>query len=253
MMRRFLLGLILALSATVASAQDINNPPVYPIATAKGGTGAALTPVVGDLIYADSTSSFARRAAVAVGQVLASAGTGTAPAYTASPSLTNVTASTQFLAPNGSCGTPAWSFTNFTTTGIIVTDANNAQFCFSGATRIYLTSAAVSMGNASAASILNSVSTITVPTLIPNRADATTGIGGASGHVSAIASSTTVFDATSTVFDLKLVPKFSGTNTTGAGSAALGSNSPAVTNSAPYTWLQVTTADGSTGYIPVWK
>jgi len=47
--------------------------------------------------------------------------------------------------------------------------------------------------------------------------------------------------------------KFAGTNTTGAGTALLGTNSPAATVSAPYTWVQVTTADGSTGYIPVWK
>ncbi len=40
---------------------------------------------------------------------------------------------------------------------------------------------------------------------------------------------------------------------TGAGSAFLGANSPAVTNAAPYTWEKVTTSDGSQGYIPVWK
>jgi hypothetical protein len=47
--------------------------------------------------------------------------------------------------------------------------------------------------------------------------------------------------------------KFHKNNTTGAGSAALGSNCPAVTVAAPYTWIQVTTSDGSTAYIPVWK
>lgn len=49
------------------------------------------------------------------------------------------------------------------------------------------------------------------------------------------------------------IPKFSGTNTTGAGSAALGANSPAVTNTAPYTWFKVRTSDGSDGFVPVWK
>jgi hypothetical protein len=43
------------------------------------------------------------------------------------------------------------------------------------------------------------------------------------------------------------------TGATGAGSAALGANSPAVTNTAPYTWIRVTTADGSTAFIPAWK
>lgn len=41
--------------------------------------------------------------------------------------------------------------------------------------------------------------------------------------------------------------------TTGAGSAALGDNSPAVTNSAPYTWLRFTSSDGSNCFIPMWK
>jgi hypothetical protein len=49
------------------------------------------------------------------------------------------------------------------------------------------------------------------------------------------------------------IPRFNGTNTTGAGMALLGANSPATTLTAPYTWIQVTTSDGSTGYIPVWK
>lgn len=44
-----------------------------------------------------------------------------------------------------------------------------------------------------------------------------------------------------------------GNESTGAGSAALGANSPAVTLTNPYTWEKVKTSDGSTGYIPVWK
>jgi len=55
------------------------------------------------------------------------------------------------------------------------------------------------------------------------------------------------------VVTFSAVPRFNGTNTTGAGTALLGTNSPAVTNTAPFTWFQVTTSDGSTGYIPVWK
>jgi hypothetical protein len=42
-------------------------------------------------------------------------------------------------------------------------------------------------------------------------------------------------------------------NTTGSGSAALGSNSPATTNTAPYTWLTFTSSDGSTVYVPAFK
>ena len=47
--------------------------------------------------------------------------------------------------------------------------------------------------------------------------------------------------------------KFAGTNTTGGGSASLGANSPASTNTAPYTWIQAISSDGSTVYIPAWK
>lgn len=40
---------------------------------------------------------------------------------------------------------------------------------------------------------------------------------------------------------------------TGAGSAALGANCPAVTAAAPYTWIKVKTSNASVCYIPVWK
>ncbi len=40
---------------------------------------------------------------------------------------------------------------------------------------------------------------------------------------------------------------------TGAGSAALGSNCPAVTPGAPYKWIQMLLSDGSTVYVPCWK
>lgn len=42
-------------------------------------------------------------------------------------------------------------------------------------------------------------------------------------------------------------------NATGAGSAALGANCPAVTATAPYTWFKMTSNDGSTVYVPAWK
>lgn len=59
--------------------------------------------------------------------------------------------------------------------------------------------------------------------------------------------------STSTVLTLAGVVRFNGQNTTGAGSAALGANSPAVTNTAPYTWIRAVSSDGSTIYIPAWK
>jgi len=42
-------------------------------------------------------------------------------------------------------------------------------------------------------------------------------------------------------------------DSTGAGTALLSTNCPAVTVSAPFTWWNVTTSDGSAGFIPVWK
>ena len=47
--------------------------------------------------------------------------------------------------------------------------------------------------------------------------------------------------------------KFSITNSTGAGTALLGTNSPATILTAPYTWITVTTSDGTTGFMPIWK
>ena len=40
---------------------------------------------------------------------------------------------------------------------------------------------------------------------------------------------------------------------TGAGAAALGANSPAITLAAPYKWLKAKTDDGSVVFIPAWK
>ena len=61
-------------------------------------------------------------------------------------------------------------------------------------------------------------------------------------------------DTSSTeIFRINGAMRFGGQNSTGAGSALLGANSPASTLTAPYTWITVITSDGSTGYIPVWK
>jgi len=46
---------------------------------------------------------------------------------------------------------------------------------------------------------------------------------------------------------------FGGTNSTGAGTPLLGTNCPAGTLTAPYTWLSAKSADGSTVFIPCWK
>lgn len=70
--------------------------------------------------------------------------------------------------------------------------------------------------------------------------------------VSAGATNYAIYTQTGTVRFGDVV-QFAGTNTTGAGSATLGANCPAVTASAPYTWIQAKAADGSTVYLPAWK
>lgn len=49
------------------------------------------------------------------------------------------------------------------------------------------------------------------------------------------------------------IPQFGGTNSTGSGTTLLGSNSPATVLTAPYTWLEIRTSDGTTAWIPAWK
>ncbi|MDO9020560.1 MAG: hypothetical protein Q8S73_36895 [Deltaproteobacteria bacterium] len=62
---------------------------------------AIASQAVGDILYAATTTTFARLAAVGAGQVLVSAGVGTAPAWSASPSLTALTLSGDIAAAGG--------------------------------------------------------------------------------------------------------------------------------------------------------
>jgi len=50
-----------------------------------------------------------------------------------------------------------------------------------------------------------------------------------------------------------VIETVSGNESTGAGSALLGANSPAGTLTAPYKWIKWKTSDGSTVYVPAWK
>jgi hypothetical protein len=59
------------------------------LAATNGGTGMA-SYTTGDLLYASSSTTLAARAAVAVGQVLISQGTSTAPVWSASPRVTSL-------------------------------------------------------------------------------------------------------------------------------------------------------------------
>jgi hypothetical protein len=53
--------------------------------------------------------------------------------------------------------------------------------------------------------------------------------------------------------DVTGLPKFRGTNSTGAGGTAWGANCPAVNAANPYTWISAISADGSAVFIPCWK
>ena len=72
---------------------------------AQGGTGLS-SYAVGDLVYASGSTTLAKLADVAVGQVLVSGGVATAPAYSASPSITALTYTTN-LKSTTALATPA--------------------------------------------------------------------------------------------------------------------------------------------------
>jgi hypothetical protein len=77
-----------------------------------------------------------------------------------------------------------------------------------------------------------------------NNPTITTGIDfGATGYTQALN-----FSQITSGVAIKWAP-----GSTGAGSAALGANCPAVTVSAPYTWIKHLASDGSTVYTPAWK
>lgn len=60
------------------------------IAANDGSNWTIASQAIGDIAVASSTTTYSRLAAVATGQVLVSAGTGTAPAYSANPQITTI-------------------------------------------------------------------------------------------------------------------------------------------------------------------
>ena len=87
------------------------------IGVAYGGTGLT-SYAVGDILYASGATTIAKLADVATGSVLVSGGVGVAPAYSATPTLTSLTAAAFY----GGTGASS-SLTLQSTTGIGTTDS----------------------------------------------------------------------------------------------------------------------------------
>ena len=85
------------------------------VAAISGGTGLS-SYAIGDLLYASGTTTLAKLADVATGQVLVSGGVATAPAYSASPSITaltyttNLKSTTALATPSALSATQATEF-----------------------------------------------------------------------------------------------------------------------------------------------
>lgn len=101
------------------------------LAAANGGTGQS-SYAVGDLLYASATTTLSKLADVAAGSVLVSGGVGVAPAWSVSPSATTYTATSGFLAPNGSVSAPSFAFTSHTNDGLYSAGTGSVSVAASG-------------------------------------------------------------------------------------------------------------------------
>jgi Chaperone of endosialidase len=94
------------------------------LVASNGGTGQS-SYTIGDLLYASSTSALSKLSAVATGQVLVSQGTGTAPAYSATPTLTSLTAAAHYGGTTSSSSLTLQSTTGAGSTDSIVFKTGN--------------------------------------------------------------------------------------------------------------------------------
>ena len=111
-----------AIYSTSSSALTAGTLPV-----AAGGTNLT-SYAIGDILYASASTTISKLAAVAIGQVLASAGTGTAPAYTSTPSVTSVTSASLYggTAASSTLTLQSTTASSGTFTDSIVLKVNNA-------------------------------------------------------------------------------------------------------------------------------
>lgn len=105
-------------SATVLTSAAAVTP-------AQGGTGIAAY-TIGDLLYASGAAALSVLADVAAGSVLVSGGVATAPAWSASPTLTKV------LVGGGTPAAPSVAFASETGTGVFLEDSGYVTFSSNG-------------------------------------------------------------------------------------------------------------------------
>ena len=95
------------------------------LVAANGGTGQS-SYTVGDLLYASGTTALSKLADVATGSVLVSGGVGVAPAYSATPALTSLTAPTVYGGTGAASSLTLQSTSGAGTTDSIVMKVGNA-------------------------------------------------------------------------------------------------------------------------------
>jgi hypothetical protein len=93
------------------------------LVAANGGTGQS-SYAVGDILYASTTTALSKLADVATGSVLVSGGVGVAPAYSATPTVTSLTASTSLTSPIYNSSTTL-SLQTGGTTGVYIDASQN--------------------------------------------------------------------------------------------------------------------------------
>ena len=93
------------------------------LVAANGGTGQS-SYAVGDILYASTTTALSKLADVAIGSVLVSGGVGAAPAYSATPTVTSLTASTSLTSPIHNSSTTL-SLQTGGTTGLYIDASQN--------------------------------------------------------------------------------------------------------------------------------
>ena len=103
----------------------VENDLVGGLPVARGGTGITSF-AVGDLLYASASGTLSKLADVGTGQVLVSGGVATAPAYSASPTVTALTATTL-------SGTTVTGATVTSTGQVVISGAGAGQIVFPAA------------------------------------------------------------------------------------------------------------------------